>query len=185
MGVGANFESVLQAAQEGSPWAWELLFKEFAPKVRGYVAVRGARDPDDLVSETFIQLARNVGRFQGTEANFRSWVFTVAHHRLIDERRSHTRRKESAFDPADLPEEVDDLDPEELALHRLGEVRVARLLEQLTPDQRDVLALRILGELSLEETAEATGRKVGAVSQLQRRALTRLRKAMTAEGIPR
>ena len=77
VGVGASFDSVLQAAQEGSPWAWELLFKELAPKVRGYVAVRGAADPDDLVSETFIQLARNVGRFEGTEANFRSWVFTI------------------------------------------------------------------------------------------------------------
>jgi RNA polymerase sigma-70 factor (ECF subfamily) len=185
VGVGASFDSVLQAAQEGSPWAWELLFKELAPKVRGYVAVRGARDPDDLVSETFIQLARNVGRFDGTEANFRSWVFTVAHHRLIDERRSNTRRREHAVAPNDLPDETDLVDSEQLALDRLGEVRVAELLQTLTPDQRDVLALRILGQLSLEETAAATGRKVGAVSQLQRRALSRLRKAVEAEGIPR
>lgn len=185
MGVGASFDSVLQAAQEGSPWAWELLFKELAPKVRGYVAVRGAKDPDDLVSETFIQLARNVGRFEGTEANFRSWVFTVAHHRLIDERRARTRRQENTVAPLDLPEGSNVVDSEQLALDRLGEDRVADLLQSLTPDQRDVLALRILAEMSLEETAAATGRKVGAVSQLQRRALTRLRKAIEAEGIPR
>ena len=185
MGIGAPFESVLQAAQEGSPWAWELLFKEFAPKVRSYVALRGAMDPDDLVSETFIQLARNIGRFEGTEANFRSWVFTVAHHRLIDERRFRTRSREQSVAPDQLPEADAEADSEQLALDRLGEVRVAELLTLLTPDQRDVLALRIIGELSLEETATATDRRVGAVSQLQRRALARLRKAIDGEGIPR
>lgn len=181
MAVGASFESVLQAAQEGSPWAWELLFKELAPKIRGYVAVRGAREPDDLVNETFIQIARNVGRFEGTEANFRSWVFTVAHHRLIDERRSRGRRREDATPPDDIPERDVAEDAEQLAIVRLGEERIATLLELLTPDQRDVLALRILGQLTLEETAQATGRKLGAVSQLQRRALARLRKSIEAE----
>ena len=109
----------------------------------------------------------------------------MAHHRLIDERRARTRRREDATAPIDLPEHDAAPDAERLAIERLGESRIAELLELLTQDQRDVLALRILGELSLEETAAATGRKIGAVSQLQRRALARLRKAIETKGIPK
>jgi len=66
----------------------------------------------------------------------------------------------------------------------LGEERVVALLSSLTADQRAVLALRVLGELSLEETAQALGRDVGSVKSLQHRGLARLRRKLSTDPYP-
>lgn len=82
------------------------------------------------------------------------------------------------FDPHIAPD-----DPETEALDRLSSDRVRSLFEDLTPGQRDVLSLRIIGELTLEETAEALGKRVGAVKALQRRGLAAVRKRIEREGV--
>src|SRR3954454_23132420 len=88
----AAFEAVLARARDGAPSAWDQLFRQFAPAVAGYLRLRGAAEPDDLTSEVFIAVFRNLASFTGTEANFRSWIFVIAHRRLQDERRRRTRR---------------------------------------------------------------------------------------------
>lgn len=179
----AAFDDVLLQAQAGSEPAWEDLYARFATPLRAYVAMRGATDPDDLVGETFVQVARNLGRFEGGEPDFRSWVFMVAHNRVVDERRRAGRRP---FTPV---ADHDDLaapggDVEDEALDALGLERVRRLLAQLTSDQRTVLLLRFVADLTLEEIAGAIGRPLGAVKQLQRRALRSLKKALVGTDVP-
>ena len=83
----AQFASVLEAAQAGAEWAWSRLYRDLAGPVLGYLRTRGAAEPEDLVGEVFLQVARNLGTFDGDYRSFRSWVFTVAHHRVVDERR--------------------------------------------------------------------------------------------------
>jgi RNA polymerase sigma factor (sigma-70 family) len=61
---------------------------------------------------------------------------------------------------------------------------VRRQFEELTPDQRDVLSLRIIAGLTLQETAEALGKRVGAVKALQRRGLAAVRNRIGREGVP-
>lgn len=183
MSLGEQFEAILGAAQTGADWAWKAIYHEFAGKVHGYVAMRGAVDPANVVGEVFLQLARNVGSFSGTEDGFRSWVFIVAHHRLVDERRQRSRHPEVLSEPEDLDRPDQVVDVEESVLSAIGDDHVAELLRELTPDQRDVLLLRIVGQLTLEETAQATGRRLGAVTQLQRRALARLRRHLEAQGV--
>lgn len=174
--------SIITAAREGAPWAWRKLHDELAGPLEGYLRVRGARNPEDLVSEVFVDLARNIADFEGDLAKFRSWAFVVAHHRLIDDRRRKSRRPTEVAMENVAPEAAPD-DPETEALGRLSDDRVRHLFESLTPDQRDVLSLRIIGELTLAETAEALGKRVGAVKALQRRALQALRKKIENEGV--
>lgn len=176
------FESLLGAAQAGAEWAWDRLYRDLAPSVRGYLLARGARDVDDLLGEVWLQLARNIGTFQGDERGFRSWVFVVAHHRLVDERRRLARRREDLVD--DLSEAaVAEPSAEEAAGWRLEADAVLVLLSTLTDDQRAVIALRVLGDMTVEQVAEILGRRPGAVKALQRRAIRRLEKNLL-EGVP-
>jgi len=185
MSLSAGFEGVLAAAQEGADWAWELLIRELSGSLLGFFRVRGADDPDDLVGEVFHDVARGIGGFSGDEAGFRSWVFVIAHRRLVDARRRRGRSREEPqpldrFEGAHLAPSA-----EATAMDGFGADHVYRLLARLTPDQRDVLALRVVAGLSLEETARVVGKRVGAVKALQRRALAAVRREMKKKGVSR
>lgn len=182
MPLGPRFEATLRAAKEGAEWAWAALYRDLAGSVTGYLASRGAREPEDLASETFLQVARNVQGFDGDETAFRSWVFVIAHRRLIDWRRSQGRR------PAIVPITAHDTDlsggdVEAEALDRVVTFELEEALEKLTKTQRDVLALRIIGHLTLEETASVIGKRVGAVKAAQRRGLMALRDHLDLERV--
>ena len=98
----AEFESAVEAAQAGAEWAWSRLYAELSGPVFGYLRSRGAVEPEDLLGEVFVQVARNIGSFRGDARSFRSWVFTIAHHRLIDERRYRAARWGPATSTAPL-----------------------------------------------------------------------------------
>lgn len=175
MSLGRDFETTLVAAKRGAEWAWAALYRDLAGPVTGYLASRGAADPEDLTSETFLQVARNIASFHGDGKAFRSWVFTIAHRRLIDARRSATRRPRTTS----LADEVavqGGGNVEDEAMSHLADEEMLRAFERLSENQRDVLALRIIADLTLEETAKVLGKRVGAVKALQRRGLLALRK---------
>ena len=115
---------------------------------------------------------------QGGERDFVSWSLTIAHRRLIDSRRASSRRPEVPTDPVDM-ERADPGDVEESALGLVEATRVRRLLDQLTADQADVLALRIFGELTLPEISHHLAKPLTAVTSLQHRGLERLRRLLT------
>ena len=175
------FASLLTAAQHGGEWAYERLYRSLAPAVAGYLRVQGADEPDDLTSEVFERAFAALGRFTGGEAQFRSWVFTIAHHRLTDERRRAARRP--VWCDADIPETAAG-DVEEDAARRLATARVRRMCDGLAPDQRDVLLLRMLADLSVEDIATTLGKTPGAVKALQHRGLAALRRQMERQGVP-
>jgi len=183
MALGGTFPTVLAAAQAGSEWAWEAIYLDLAGAVRGYLRAHGAVEPDDLVGEVFLQLARNIGTFEGEESGFRSWVFTVAHHRLVDERRSRGRRPLDLIDDSALEAAAPTGDVEHDAVERLSAEEAKGLLEHLSSDQRDVLLLRILGGLTVDEVAAAIGKRPGAVKALQRRALASLQRMVVGAGL--
>ncbi len=170
-----DFGEQLAAARRGEDWAWHRLYTELIGPITGYLLSRGADAPDDLAAETFLHVARNIESFDGDEDSFRSWVFVIAHRRLIDARRAANRRPQIA-DRAEEDRQGGDV--EEEAIDRLGNDKVQELLDYLTEDQREVLALRVVADLSLKETARITGRDVGAVKALQRRAIQRLQRVV-------
>jgi RNA polymerase sigma-70 factor (ECF subfamily) len=176
-----DFPGLLAAAKSGRPSAWDQLYRWLAPAVGGYVRLRGARDVDDLTSEVFLAVFRNIATFDGTEANFRSWVFVIAHRRLQDERRRRVRRPDADERP---PPDVAGGNVEDDALVSISTERVKQVCTRLAPDQADVLLLRILGDLTVDQVADVLDKTPGAVKALQRRGFEAVRKILAAEGVP-
>ena len=177
MVLGPDFERVLMAAKAGAEWAWVAVYKDLAGSVKGYFIARGALEPEDLASETFLQVARDVQSFKGDEKGFRAWVFVIAHRRLVDSWRAAGKRAQSVTSVETLPDVVGG-NTEDEALDRMATAQVVSALSHLTDDQRAVLALRVIGGLSAEQTAEVLGRRAGAVRALQHRALLALQQIL-------
>jgi RNA polymerase sigma-70 factor (ECF subfamily) len=179
----AEFDTVLSAAHRGSEWAWEILVRRLAPSLSRFFKVRGLPDPDAMVGEVFVDIARNLGTFDGDYAAFRSWVFVIAYRRMSDEWRRLRRRPDETLTER-LPEAGRSApSAEDEAMEALGADEAAKLLSGLTGEQRDVISLRVVAGLSLNETAHATGKRVSAVKALQRRALAALRREIERQGV--
>ena len=180
-----SFDALVSRAAAGDPAALEALYRDLAPAVLGYLRGHGAREPEDLTGEVFLGVVRGLPRFRGDADDLRSWVFTIAHRRLLDERRRAARRPLSLLEPEQLravPEPGGDA--EEEAIGRLQDRWALEALDALTPDQRDVVLLRFIADLSVRETARILGKNEGAVKTLTRRALARLQEHVDPAPFP-
>src|SRR5215207_6255920 len=185
MTIGPGFPGVLEAARARADWAFEVLYRDLAPSVIGYLRGQGAPEPEDAASEVFVGMVRNIGSFEGDERAFRTWVFSIAHRRLIDQRRRRARRPERITDPSKLTDRA--LKTEALRPGQEIQARLpgppARALLELSPDQRAVILLRVVADISVAEVAQILGKSQGAVKTLQRRALRALAKTLKGEGV--
>lgn len=149
-------------------------YRSLGPAVLGYLRGQGAREPEDLLSEVFLHVARSLPRFRGDDDAMRRWVFTIARNRLIDESRRSRRRPSARSGPVpDLPSQASDnpFDPD-----------LVRGLAQLTLEQREVIVLRFVADLAIEEVAAITERAPGAVKSMQHRALAQLARILERSG---
>lgn len=169
----------VEAAREGSIPAFEQIYRELSPSVASYLRWNGVVDVESLANEVLAQVHRNLQSFTGDGPAFRSWVFTIAHHRMVDDRRANGRRPTIA--DVEIQEATLVGDAEEDALDVIGNGRLRELLDGLSADQRDVLLLRIVADLTLEDVAIALGKRRGAIKSLQHRALATLRRQLDRE----
>ena len=181
MRTGLPFDDVLAAAQAGAAWAFETLYRDLSPVVTGYLRLHGAAEPDDLASETFLGVFTGLAGFRGDEDALSAWVFTIAHRRLVDDWRRRSRRPQAADDDRDLAGYVGG-DVEDDAFTRLDAESVHRICGLLPDDQRAVVLLRVLGDLTVEQVAHVMGRSVASVKALQRRGLRTLRAELERVG---
>lgn len=178
-------DDAVRRLQHGDEAAWASWYTELAGPIRGYVRSRGAADPDDVVGEVFAAAAERIGAFEGGAENLRPWLFTIAHHRLADDHRRRRRRSTDAVEPtvlADLHPPDDDFG--DVAADRLDAAGALALLEWLTDEQREVVYLRVVADLTISETAEIMGRTPGSVKSLQHRALARIQRRLGGEPYP-
>lgn len=176
--VDASFDAAVLAAKEGAPWAWEQLYSWLSPRLLGYLRARGSRDPEGALGETWLQLARNVATFEGDATGFRSWAFTVAHHRVIDEARRRKRTPPTrAIDEvlADDQQSLGVIDTENEALAAVELDELVGSIGFLSDLQKSTLLLRIIGDLSVAQTAKALGKSESAIKTAQYRAISILR----------
>jgi len=176
-GADPRDSDLVVAAREGHAWALTEIWQRHAPAVTGYLRGRGATEPEDLTSDVFLAVFERLHGFHGDDEALRAFVFTVAHHKMVDDLRRRVRRGEPApYDAAACPRA--EASAETVAMNAIGDQEVEALLRTLSPDQREVVLLRIVADLSLEQTAEVLGKRVGAVKALQHRALASLRRLM-------
>lgn len=182
LSLGEQFKEVLEAARLGAEWAWRALHRELAPGILSYLTARGASEPEDAAAEVIIAVFGMLPRFEGGEAEFRTLAFSIAHRRLVDDRRARRRRPERA--PSEVLERVEDRsDVEGEAIEAVRTDEIRRMLGSLSADQQEVLLLRIVGGLNAEEVAEVVGKTAWAVRALQRRGLAALRRKITREAV--
>ena len=174
------FDSVLAAAQAGAEWALTILYRELHPRVLRYLSARERVEAEDVASEVWLDVASGLHRFEGDEAGFRAWVFTIARRRLLDLRRRAAVRKTTPT-PHEMLGDRGIGNVEEEALAALGTDEALAWIADLSPDQADVVLLRVLGDLSVGEVAAIVHKRPGAVRALQHRALRKLARTVSRE----
>ncbi|MCA4135028.1 RNA polymerase sigma factor [Arthrobacter sp. M4] len=161
--------------------AFAQAYTELSPAVLGYLRARGVDDPEAVTQDVFMALYPRMSSVTGGSAGLRTLVFSIAHARSVDFHRRQGRQPNTVqHDPAADPRVTESAEEQAIARGVGGYAR--ELLESLSEDQREILTLRVVADMSLEDTAAVTGKTVGAVKQLQRRALTGLRNRLSKKG---
>jgi RNA polymerase sigma-70 factor (ECF subfamily) len=151
------------------------LYRELQPGLLRYLRAVAPGTAEDLAADVWVEVATSAHRFQGDRAAFRGWIYTIARRRVIDGHRRAGRRR---TDPVTLDRLVafpGSDRPDELALDRLAtEDAVAHVVATLSPDQAEVVLLRVVGGLRVSQVAELLGKRPGTVRVLHHRGLRRL-----------
>jgi len=178
-----SLDAALDRARAGDPSGFDALFRAHGAAVVGYLRARAVADPEDLANEVFVRAFRTVHTVQGDAERFRSWLFGIAHNAAIDDARRRRRRVPES--PIDSRRESPGGDVETDAIANIERDFVREILAELAPDQRDVLLLRLIGDLSVAQTAAVLGKSYEAVKALQRRGIASLRRIVESrEGVP-
>jgi RNA polymerase sigma-70 factor (ECF subfamily) len=166
-------DDVLRAGAD-DPELFSLVYRTYASQVLGYLTARGVEDPEAVMQEVFLAVLPRLETVSGGTHGLRTFIFSVAHARMVDDHRRQSRTPvKLPFDPElDLREESS---AEAEALERVSPSEVLGLLQGLVDEQKEVLTLRLIGGLTVGQVTAVMGKSPGAVKQLQRRALNRLR----------
>ena len=171
----AVFEDVLLAAQAGDESAFAQLWRTLNPPVVRYLRTLAPASAADLASETWVQVIRNLSKFDGGEPAFRAWVFTIARNKVLDAAR-HDRRRPRAADADDAA--LDRLpsrdDTAQLAMDNLSTDAALALIASLPRDQAEVIMLRVVAGLDAAAVGVILGKSPGAVRVTAHRGLRRL-----------
>lgn len=163
-------ESVIDEARDGDQRAFDLVFATYQPSLTRYLRTVASASADDVAAATWESVARSLHRFSGDGTQFRSWLFTIARRRLVDEVRHATRR------PLRVAK-IDDLAGADVAAAPGADTFLDRpdwaskVLSQIPTRQAEVVALRVLGGLSVSEVAELLGITEANVRVLSHRGL--------------
>lgn len=170
-----HFDELVQAARHGDQEAVADLFTELHPRLVRFLRARSGHDAEDLAGEVWMAVAKRIEHFEGDWDDFRKWFFAIARRRVADHHRSDRRRR--TILEANL---VDGFPTaghgsDEPALDRLSGERAATLVASvLSPEQAEVVLLRVLGDLDADQVGAIMQRSPGWVRVTQHRALRRL-----------
>jgi RNA polymerase sigma-70 factor (ECF subfamily) len=164
-------------AQQGDLQAFGSIFDAYHVSVYRFVASRvgSPSDAEDLTQLVFVKALEALPRFTARGVPFGGWLFRLARNTVVDHVR--TRHEHLELEAAEQ-RATEDAEPDVIALVRDDLEAVARALETLTEDQREVIALRFFAGLSAKEAAEAMGRQEGTIRGLQFRAIAALRRSL-------
>jgi RNA polymerase sigma-70 factor (ECF subfamily) len=184
MTIGPDFETVLAGAQAGAEWAFGIIYRDLNKRVIRYLSVYAPSAAEDLAADTWMAVARRLGSFNGGEDAFRAWLFTIARRQLIQHWRSSSRRPTTVFAPGTMPDRTGPDDPEAAGVANLtARDAVAAIGAALPPDQADVVLLRLVADLDVDQVAQLLGKRPGTVRALQHKALRRLAQKISTQSL--
>ena len=175
----AQVRALVERAQGGDRSALEELYLIHFDRIYSYLhmSVGNRHDAEDLTTQTFLKMLESIGKFRFQSAPFSAWLFRIAHNLAMD----HFRAARRWQPEEEVPEPVGDAEPsaEAQALQSIGRQSMLQLIEDLSPEQQQVLTLKFVFNFPNAEVATILGKTEGAIKSLQHRALVSLQKQIT------
>jgi len=156
------------------------LYQDYYDKIDRYAYIRiGNRtEAEDIAGEVFLKALQSLKSYQERGAPMQAWLFRIAHNLVVDHLRKMTKRKTVPIDTVLIEGGVD---PASVAEKNVEFERVTRAMEQLTGEQREVLGLRFFGGLTSKEAGSILNKSHGAVREMQRAAVEKLRQILVTD----
>jgi len=173
-----TFADVLARARRGDDDAFASMWRGLQPQLLRYLQVVVGDAADDIASETWARVARDLDRFEGNARRFRAWVFTIGRHRAIDWRRKEARRPSEPHPIEDFADELAPDDPAGTVLDSFATDDAIALIGTLSPGEAEAVMLRAVGGFDVSETAAILGKREGAVRVLTHRGLRKLERTL-------
>ena len=174
-------------AQLGDSAAFTVVYRTVHPLLMRYLRSMVGQDAEDVASETWLQISRDLSKFAGDGDAFRGWAATLGRHRALDHLRAAKRRPRAAheeLDPGVLAGMRAPGDVESALLDAEATRRALDLIGSLPKEQAEALLLRVVMDLDAEATARVLGKRAGAVRTATHRGLRRLAAQLDARAGP-
>ncbi|MFI1246886.1 RNA polymerase sigma factor [Streptomyces anulatus] len=183
MGVhDAELGAAVDRAQQGDDEGFAIAYRLVQPGLIGYVRGLVGDDAEDVASEAWLEIARDLGRFRGDGAGFRGWTATIARHRALDHLRRQKRRPRTSLLEQDMLELPGGHDTAAAVLEKLSTEQALELIGSLPRDQAEAVLLRVVVGLDGPASARVLGKRPGAVRTAAYRGLKRLAGQLTRAG---
>jgi len=184
LGDDAELTAAVLAAQDGDENAFRTVYRAVHPRLIGYVrTLVGEADAEDVTSEAWLQIARDLDRFSGDADRFRGWAARIARNRALDHIRMRGRRPAVGGDETELTGRPADSDTVDEAMESISTSSTMALIAQLPQDQAEAVVLRVVVGLDAKSAAQTLGKRPGAVRTAAHRGLKRLAELLGAEGV--
>ncbi|HZB32369.1 MAG TPA: RNA polymerase sigma factor [Streptosporangiaceae bacterium] len=173
-----DIDEAIRAAQDGDEAAFRVLFRHLQPRLLRYLTGLVGPDAEDVAADAWLQIARDLGSFQGDADKFRGWASRVARNRAIDHLRYVNRRPVSSLQVDELIDLVSNENVERSALDRLSTEKTIAMISLLPRDQAEAVLLRVVMGLDAATAAQVLGKRPGAVRTAAHRGLRTLAKRL-------
>ncbi|WP_327172250.1 RNA polymerase sigma factor [Streptomyces sp. NBC_01336] len=186
LGDDAELTAAVLAAQDGDEDAFRTVYRAVQPRLLGYIrTLVGDPDAEDVASEAWLQIARDLDRFSGDADRFRGWAARIARNRALDHLRMRGRRPAIGGDETELSGKPAGSDTADEAIEALATGRTMSLIAQLPQDQAEAVVLRVVVGLDAKSAAQTLGKRPGAVRTAAHRGLKRLAELLRADDADR
>lgn len=178
----AEEDRLMARARRGDKRAMKQIYQAYFSPVYNFIRLRvdDSQQADDLASDVFVRLMTAFRDGKAPRKSLRGWLFQVARNLLYDSYGRASAYTEEALEEW-VPASREETDPEIRLMQALDSQRVRQAIQRLTADQQEILVLRFAQALSLEETADITGKNINTVKSIQFRAVNALRQQLLGD----
>jgi RNA polymerase sigma-70 factor (ECF subfamily) len=169
-----DLSAAVAAARDGDDESFRMLYRAVQPLLQRYLHALVGHDAEDVASETWLQIVRDLHSFRGDYDGFRGWAATIARHRALDHVRYERRRPSIAVPAEEFGDVADEADPAALTLEAAATRASIELIATLPREQAEAVLLRVVMNLDVATTAQVLGKRTGAVRTAAYRGLRRL-----------
>src|SRR5450759_3296101 len=179
MASDAGVRSLVKKAKSRDPEAFGMLYDEYVDQIFRYVYYKIGNLPEsqDLTGQTFLKAFENIDSYEMRDIAFSSWLYRIAHNLVVDYFRRESKRERVSIDEQP-PALSNQGNPAEAVMADLESERLYKAMQKLTYNQREVLVLKFIDNLSNNQVAEIMGISAGAVKCTQKREVLSLNRIL-------